>query len=221
MYELSFGTGRHLSISVHPDLRVTARAPVGAEHERVDQRVRARSVWIRRQQRRFLELHPLPQPKRYISGETHHYLGRGYRLRVRRGEAAVSRQGSFLLVTLKGPLSGRQVRDLLESWYRERAREVFADRLERVLKLAPRSLPRPRRLRLRRMASRWGSCTAAGTVTLSIDLVRAPASCIDYVIVHELCHLLETSHSRRFFALLEWLVPDWRRARRRLNLAVR
>jgi hypothetical protein len=220
-YELSFGSGRHLAISVHPDLRITARAPAGAEADRVDARIRARSGWIHRQRRRFLELHPLPHPKRFISGETHYYLGRGYRLRVRCGRPSVHRQGGLLMVVVEGAPSRRKVRKALEAWYRARAVEVLGDRLERALRLAPATLSRPKRFQVRRMTSRWGSCSPAGTVTLATDLVRSPLSCIDYVISHELCHVVEMRHSRRFYALLERLVPDWRRAQDRLNTAVR
>ncbi len=216
-YALHFADTRYLSVSVEPDLSVSVVAPVSAELEKVDQRVLARVGWIVRQQRQFEKYHPLPVPRRYVSGETHCYLGRQYRLRVRRGAELVKLSGGFLWVTTPRRMSRNRIEALLKAWYRHRAEQVVPRRLVAVLRQAP-WLGRPEPLvRLREMTRRWGSCGAKGTVSLNVELIKAPVSCLDYVLVHELCHRIEMNHSRRFYRLLRRAMPEWERARERLN----
>jgi len=217
-YQIRFADTSRLVIAVGPDLSVSVKAPAGADARLVDLRVQRRAVWIYRQLAEFERYHPLPVPRRYVSGETHWYLGRQYRLRVRKGPADVTFSGRFLLVRASGK---RTVRDAVEDWYRVRAREVFARRLGSLLKAAPWLNGAGTAVRVRAMSRRWGSCSQLGVITLNVELVKAPPSCIDYILAHELSHRLEMSHSRRFYGLLERAVPDWERARWRLNKVVR
>lgn len=217
-YSLRRAKTSQFTISVHPDLSVTVVAPLGADPAAVDARVHRRLPWLTRQLLRFERYHPLPLPRRYVSGETHLYLGKQYRLRVRKGPPGVQLQGGYLWVRCEFPSRRREVEILVRAWYRTRASEVFRRRFESL---------RPRAewlrdvssdtLRIRAMTRRWGSCTPAGTILLNPDLVKAPLACIDYVLAHELCHLRELNHSPRFVALLLSLVPDWLAARERLN----
>lgn len=213
-YRLHRAETERLTIAVEPDLTISVKVPRNADPEEVDRRVRKRGDWLLRQLRGFERHHPLPVPRRFVSGESHWYLGRQYRLRIRPGPDAVKLSGSFLLVTSG---SSRRVRRLVSEWYRERAREVLARRLRRMLKEAPWLNGVQHSIRLREMQRRWGSCGPSGVITLNVELVKAPPSCIDYILAHELSHRLEMSHSKRFYALLERAVPDWRRARERLN----
>lgn len=218
VYALRFAKTSRLSISVHPDLSVSAIAPEGADPEAVDARVRRRLPWITRQQLRFEQYHPLPVPRRYIGGETHLYLGRQYRLRVRRGPAGVRLLGKYFWVTAERPDARTRVKSLLDRWYRAHATEVFARRLAGLqVRAAWLRDVSPAILGLRTMTHRWGSCTPAGRILLNPELVKAPLGCVDYVLAHELCHLRAMDHSRRFVRLLRALVPDWERARQRLN----
>ena len=106
----------------------------------------------------------------------------------------------------------------MDAWYMRRARTVLAERLDACWTSFPGDgLPKPT-LRVKRMRSRWGSMSPAGAMSLRLDLVRAPVECIDYVIVHELCHLLHRGHGREFWAMVGTLVPDWKDRRKRLEL---
>lgn len=218
VYALRFARTSRLSISVHPDLSVSAIAPLGVKLEAVDERVHRRLPWITRQQLRFEQYHPLPVPRRYVSGETHVYLGRQYRLRVTRGTDGVRLIGRYLWVCCRQTGSAAKVKALLDGWYRARASEVFTRRLAGLQARAPwlRDVPLTV-LKLRTMTHRWGSCTPARNILLTPELVKAPLGCIDYVLAHELCHLRAMDHSPRFVRLLGSLVPDWERARQRLN----
>jgi predicted metal-dependent hydrolase len=150
---------------------------------------------------------------RYVAGECHLYLGREYRLDVVPGTRAVELAPDRLLVTLPGTPSPAAIETALRAWYVDRARELFAGRLDLLHHGATPFAHIPVRLRVRWMRQRWGSCHPAGRVTLNVELVKTPLSCIDYVIVHELCHLLVPNHSTQFYRLLATCVPDWKERR--------
>ena len=213
-YSLRFDDAPRLVISVYPDLTVSVRAPHGADFRQVDARVIRRAPWIHRQLLEFERYHPLPVPRRYVSGETHYYLGRQYRLRIRRGQEGVSLTRGFLLVTIKGK---KQAKRVVEEWYRARAEAVLRRRLAVVMKRSPWLDGKATAIRIRRMTRRWGGCGPCGVITLNTELVKAPPSSIDYILAHELCHRIELNHSKRFYDLLRRAVPDWERARQRLN----
>jgi len=112
-YSLRFDDALRLVISVYPDLTVSVRAPHGADLRRVDARVIRRAPWIHRQLLEFERYHPLPVPRRYVSGETHYYLGRQYRQGIGRGEEGWNLTRGFLRVTIKGE---KQAERVLEVW---------------------------------------------------------------------------------------------------------
>lgn len=216
-YQLSFSERETLQLTVKPDLEVYAIAPVGSSPAAVDEKVQARAPWILRQQREFALYHPLPQPRRFVSGESHWYLGRQYRLRVQPGPDSVDLRRPFLVIASTSPGSTSHTRELLEGWYRRQAERVLREQMQKCLRAARALRLEPPRLRIRRMRRRWGSCTPSGTITLNVDLVKASTACIDYVIVHELCHLREPSHGPEFYSLLSRYLPDWRKRREQLN----
>jgi predicted metal-dependent hydrolase len=220
-YSLQLEPRRDLVITVHPDLRVEVRAPDSKPLDHVLRRIHARRSWIAQQLLDFERLTPLPPP-RFVSGETILYLGREYRLRVERDGHGVSLHSGRLHVRVAPGAGQRAVRHAVDGWFRSRARDVFiarAVRLQREIGLLKEVKPA---FRVRRMTRRWGSCTAGGTVTLNPALIQAPASCVDYVLVHEMVHLLEPTHSPLFYRALTRAMPDWRDRRERLaNAAIR
>lgn len=110
-----------------------------------------------------------------------------------------------------------RVRALLETWYREHAEVIFRLRLSRCLKEAPSlHMPAPDIVILR-MAKRWGSCTDTGNVLINLELIKTPLDCIEYLIMHELCHLRVHNHSPAYYRLLTRCMPDWQRRKRRLD----
>jgi len=218
---VEFRNRKRLTISVHPDGLVTAFAPAECSLEQVAARLERRSSWIARQLRHFETYKPLPTPKRFVSGETHLYLGRQYRLRLyRASEESVKLHGRYLNVSVRTPREVDCVRGALDRWYRSHAEPIYRDRLVRCLGLAPAIWRKEPRLRIRKMNGRWGSCSKAGTITLSTELIKAPLHCIEYVIMHEVCHLIVHDHSPAFFRLLGSCMPDWERRKQRLDAIV-
>lgn len=215
-YRLVRSARRTLEITVAAGGVVEVRAPAGPAVERIEQRLRARSGWIRakvadRGSRPSSEL-----PRRYESGESHRYLGRQYRLRVVPGRGRPRIDGARIVVEVPMPGDRDAVRRRLERWLRERAREVLPARAAALVAHPALRGSKPSRVVLRTMRTRWGSCSTRGSVLLNTLLIRLPSSLIDYVIAHELCHLREPRHGARFERLLVRVMPDWRDRQARL-----
>lgn len=219
-YEVRFlPTRQTLGIEVHPDQRVVIRAPVGCAEEVIADRVRKRASWISRQIADFQRYSPRTPQRQYVSGETHLYLGRQYRLKVGVGEtASVRMTRGQLSVTMTGSPDSERVKAMLHRWYLDRARQVFSEVINQCL-MKFKGHQRPR-LIVRAMQSRWGSLSQAGSMTLNANLVRAPLACIEYVVTHELCHLQHRDHDASYFKLLGRVMPDWEQRKQRLEAAL-
>jgi len=217
-FRLRHSSRQTLAITVHPDLGVTVTAPQRTGLANVLARVRKRAVWIRRQQRYFSQFLPKLPPRRYVSGETHRYLGRQYRLKVVKAHTtSVKMGGRFIWVHTPRPNETTGTRELVERWYLDHAKERLARSFEeRAARMGTR-LPKSPRMQVRRMTKRWGSWTQRSGVWLNPELVKAPASCIDYVVTHELCHAVYGNHGKNFYDLLRRIMPDWEIRKARLE----
>lgn len=210
-----------MEIAVHPDGRVVVKAPESATGDEIRERVYRRARWIRKQIGYFEQFHPRTPRRRYVSGETHLYLGRQYRLKVSAGEeAGIKLIRGFIYLTCRGRPNPNKVQLLLDEWYLERARTKYAESLGRCFPDFQRMGYAQPTVHIRRMKTRWGSLSSKGTLTLNRELIRAPRDCIDYVVTHELCHLKYQDHSSAFYRLLEQVMPDWKRRKHRLELAL-
>ncbi|TVR19998.1 MAG: M48 family peptidase, partial [Anaerolineaceae bacterium] len=218
-YHLTYAVRKTLGISVHPDLRVTVVAPQDTPLEAIEAKVRQRADWILRQQREFELYLPHIPPRQYVSGETHRYLGKQYRLKVVEDTSAewVKLARGYIIVRTTDKADTGHIKTLLDGWYRQQARRIFHERLRDLLPRFGRYDLPDFELRIKALQARWGSCTASGIITLNLKLLQVAKPYIDYVIVHELCHLLEHNHSKRFYALLDRILPDWRERRQKLN----
>lgn len=218
IYEVQWAARKTVAIDVYPDQHIKVRAPLDAAIDLIATTVRKHARWIVRQQRHFAD-YPAEVPERaYVSGESYRYLGRQYRLKVMQGApAAVQLQRGLLQVTIPDGADANAVQRAVEVWYRERAQRVFRERLDAChVRTAALGISHPP-LEMRRMKTRWGSCSQAGVIRLNLRLIQAPRVCIDYVIIHELCHLKEHNHSKRYYALLDRALPEWRELRQKLN----
>ncbi len=218
VYALRRSRRRTVGITVHPGRSVVVRAPLRASLARIREFVASRAAWIEKAHLHFEQRPPKAAPAGFASGEMHRFLGQDYRLVVSRGRAdSVEILLGCLCVTTKADPSADRVKGLLENWYRAQAGIVFLDRLVLCHRLlAGEGIPFPE-LRIRKMTSRWGSCSSAGRINLNLWLVKAPMACIDYVVVHELCHFKVRSHGPKFWRLVGRFIPDHAERRKRLN----
>jgi predicted metal-dependent hydrolase len=217
-YNLTYAQRKTLAITVHPDLSVTVKAPQGTDLADIEAKVRKRAAWILQQQRDLERYLPHLPPRQYVSGETHRYLGRQYRLKVLEdGAESVKHGRSYIYISVQDKSDAERIKSLLDDWYRAHAKQVFAERLAACYpKVEHLGIAYPD-LIIRVMKSRWGSSSPSGKIALNIKLIQVPKAYIDYVIFHELCHLKEPNHSQRYYELLDRVLPDWRDRREKLN----
>lgn len=207
-----------VEINVLPDGTVDVEAPEEATPEAITKAVQKRARWIVAHvsdaRKRFEHV----LPREYVSGEQALYLGRRYSLKVTpvpKAERLVKLKGALLIVA-HDDVTPDSVRAILKGWYRVKARDYFAQRINAVCAALPWPQDPPA-FRLLEMATQWGSCAVGGDILLNPALVRAPRECIDYVITHEVCHLREHNHGPEFFRLLTLAVPRWEGIKQRLD----
>ncbi len=217
-YRLHRSDRKHLRIVIAPELTVDIFAPNSASDEQVQTAIKKKAPWIVRTLDKLEGYHPLPMPKRYLSGETFVYLGRQYRLKLEKGSKQPAKLlGRFLWVWVENKTDAQSVRKSVEAWYRKRAHEILGRYMEKCYRITSRhGVPEPNVV-IRRMRRRWGSCSPSSRVTLNLSLVKVPVHCIEYVIVHELCHLKHHNHSKAFYSLLTRCLPDWRQRKDALD----
>lgn len=216
------GKRRTLEISVGPNGGILVIAPISAANDRVWAAVRRRAPWIRRQLRAYEALPSPPPPRQWVAGETHLYLGRQYRLKLRKGsKSEVRLAGPFFEVSTPRPSDRFAVQRAMDRWYRKHAVAVLTDRVARIRASTSwlRAVPPPK-VTVRKMHLRWGSATVRGGVYFSAELIKLPLGCIDYVVTHELAHLLIPNHGPQFWRLVSRCMPDWERWKSRLEMRV-
>ncbi|MEO8723587.1 MAG: SprT family zinc-dependent metalloprotease [Sphingobium sp.] len=197
-------------IHVHPNGIVEVEAPPNRAAAVVQAAVQKRARWIFDNLDSAKDARAYALPREYIGGETHFYLGRRYRLLVREERTAPS---SVKLVRgcieIVAPVVDQAaIKRRLRHWYRVRAQDYFRRRLDHIAaSIDWLSVSPP--MKLVPMEHQWGSCSPTGSIHLNPALIRAPRHCIDYVLLHELCHLREHNHSKKFYALLSKHDSHW------------
>lgn len=207
-----------LRIHVEPGGVLVVEAPVGTPENNIRAGVQKRARWIMDHISRFVDYRQHALPREYCSGEAHFYLGRRHKLKVVVEPNAVCSvrliAGRLEVITPSGDAD--DVRLALERWYRKRALSYFNLRTGRLAAELPwvEIVPQVKLLKMKRY---WGSCSPHRVITLNPALIKAPAYCVEYVLLHELCHLSEHNHSQRFYALLDRYMPEWREAKEELD----
>jgi predicted metal-dependent hydrolase len=220
-FNLLFCERKTMEIAVHPDSSVIVKAPVHSDIELIENKIIKRARWILRQQKYFRQFNSKTPARSYVNGETHLYLGKQYRLKVAEGpENSVKLSRGFFYITCRNAPTPDVARRLLNQWYMEKAKLQFAESLDRCWqKFDHLEFEKPN-LSVKRMQKRWGSLSNKGMLTLNTSLIKAPKECIDYVVMHELCHLKHHNHSPEFYKLLDAVVPGWEKIKHKLELSI-
>lgn len=214
-YSIKFTKRKTLGITVTPEGKVLLSAPLGSSQELIESKLLKRARWIVKQQSYFLSFGTHTPPKKYVSGESHYYLGKQYMLKVINGKPNSAKyKGRYFEVVCS---QKHKAEELMKSWYREHAKIKFAEIAEPIINRFAKYGISPSSIHIQEMENRWGSCTPKGKIILNTELIKAPKPCIEYVITHELCHLLHHDHTKAFFELLEAEMPDWKRWKNRLE----
>ncbi len=207
-----------ISLTIFPDLKMVIKAPNGLSDEKIEDFFKRKWQWIEKQRDFFKQFQIKSRGKEYVSGESFLYLGRQYKLIVKSSNKnRVSLEQSKLYLYTTGKVrDGKNNQRILLKWYQRRAENILKERYwEMRKKFSYQDFPI---MAIRKMKKRWGSYTKSNRIMLNPFLIYAPKKCIDYVIVHELCHVKYPNHSRDFFLLLDRKFPDWERAKKRLEL---
>ena len=217
-FDILYTSRKTMEIAVYPDCRIVIKAPIGIEPREIESRLLKHARWIRKQLDYFYQFDTCT-PRYYVGGESHPYLGRHYKLKIQLGDRnEVKLKNGQILVTCKNHNSPRLVKRLMDSWYLNQARNRFAESFNRCIQQFDGVKAEILKLKIREMKTRWGSLSQGKTLTLNVNLVKAPKECVDYVITHELCHLFYRKHGQEFYCLLERVMPDWKMRKFRLEL---
>lgn len=223
LFSVEYRKRKSLAITVYPDGLVKVVSPLDTDIEQINERVHKKAAWIIKQLDRFQQFQPKTPPRKYISGETHYYLGRQYRLKIiEASKKNIIFKGGYIEIhtTEKGNRDNHK--RSLDEWYRSKAKIKFESIFQKCLKKLPLEDARKEQLtyKIIEMPKRWGSCTPTGNILLNPNLVKTSKACIEYVILHELCHLVVPYHNKEFYDLQTRLIPDWKVLKQKLDLFI-
>ena len=203
-------TDRKRSASIFLDGEVIkVRVPKSLSVERIRELITKRTPWITTKLKEAAG-RQIIKPKEFVSGETFPCLGRNYRLKVIKGDApSIKLKGGYLVATVSETDTTPQatIKSMLVSWYQEHAETRLGEKTERLARIVG---VEPNSITVTDYKSRWGSCSVKGDISYNWRIILAPHRMVDYVVVHELCHILEHNHSARYWNHVEQYVPNWR-----------
>lgn len=202
-YSIIRSKRKTIAITITPDAKLVVRAPLRTSVEYIDKLVTEKNDWIRRKITEILE-RPASEKKQFVDGEEFLFLGKKYTLKITGDPLPGVELRDNLCVSGK---IGPEIPTLLTGWYKMQAGKIIGDRCQSWAKIVGRT---PVSIRISHATRRWGSCSTRGTLCFSWRLVLAPPEIIDYVIVHELVHLIHHNHSKRFWGNVGTVMPDYR-----------
>jgi len=206
-YRLIYSKRKTITITVERDRAVVVRAPEGVDENKVRAVVESKKLWIHEKLKHPQKYNGLSRKKEFVSGETVPYLGRNYRLEIRIGSnEGIHLVGKFVVTSA----SRERASILFKSWYIDKARQNIIPRVNRH---ANNLGVQFNKVLISDLKYSWGSCTPKDNLNFNWKLVKAPMFVIDYVIVHELAHLLEHNHTHRFWGVVRAQVPNYAKAK--------
>lgn len=211
---------KNLHLGVYPPHgRVRVAVPLELTDDSVRLAVVGKLGWIKRQRAKF-EAQPRQSRREMVSGESHYFLGIRYRLNVVKLDSRakiILRGNSFMDLYVRPRTSSEKRERILQRWYREQLRVLIPSLLE---KWQSEIGVQVTHWGIKRMKTKWGSCNMdTRRIWLNLELAKKPPSCLEYILVHELVHLLERHHGDRFRKHMDWVMPQWRLHREELNRA--
>lgn len=200
-----------------PDGRVRVSAPLHISDERVRAAIVSRLAWIKKQQQKFAD-QPRQSEREMVTGEAHYFMGKCYRLEVieRLGRHEVALKNSSKLQLFIRPnttLVNRQ--KVLNEWYRQQLKTSLPSIIKKYESLMEVEV---REFGIKKMKTRWGTCNSkAKRIWLNLELAKKSPACLEFIVIHEMAHLIERKHNERFKKLMDKYMPNWRLVREELN----
>lgn len=213
--EVIYSDRKTMDLRIFPEGNIQITVPKNTSIEKIVEKVKPKSKWILQQQRTFELFRPFAKERLYIPGETHLYLGRQYKLVINKTEQDKTNtnlgKGLFTITT-----KNDNIELIIQKFYKSKADIIFKELLGQLLSQFPQFNRFDITLTHRFMKKRWGSCSMNGNILLNTELIKANKACIEYVILHELCHLIHPNHSKDFYKTLTEVLPSWEKIK--LNL---
>lgn len=200
---------KSIKYKVYPDLKIKIIVPFKVSGEEINERIKKRKWWIKKSLDYYLA-NKAPKTSSYHSGSSIYYLGRQYRLKIVESNVKSCKLvGKFLVINTKSN-DEKQIEAIINKWYKDHALVVYGRIMNSCLKKMMKYEILPPIIKVRKMAKRWGSCSyQRNKITLNLKLIKHSSYCIEYVIMHELCHLKYPHHNKQFYNFLTMLMPDW------------
>lgn len=215
-YTLVRSSRRTLALQIKSGGQLVVRAPHRTPLREIEDWIYKKRTWILRHQHKSLK--KAENEPEFREGARHPYLGQNYPLRLKRGmQMGGTLENGEIILTLRGTPTEAKIERALRAWYRAEAVLIFEDRLDKHF--APFELRGHKRptISLRWMKGRWGSMSTSGKMSLNTQLVKKDIEHIDYVIVHELCHMEHMNHGKGFYKLMNEMMPGWKQLRKGLK----
>lgn len=218
-FEIKRGNRRKtVAIHVNPTGSVTVLSPRSIDEEKIRTVLLKKTRWIIEKQEQIKKNRNINPVKQFVSGESFPYLGKYYRLKVMRSipvtEGKCRLVNGRLVVEVNGKSdneNGRTaIKKVLMGWYHKHAEEKIGERASRFARLIGKW---PTSVKIKNQERRWGSCSRNGEIRFNWKIIMAPHSVIDYVVTHELCHLVYTHHSTHFWQKVQSIIPDYKKRR--------
>jgi len=205
---------KNIYLKVTPNLEVILTVPYEIKEEFLNKFIEKKRDWIEKKLAFFAS--NLNIKKEYVSGENFEYLGKNFILKVIESkEELVKIDGNYCFLYVKEKNNFKKKQKIIENWYRKEAKKLFQEIVNKYVKIVDK---KPSKITIRKMKTRWGSCNfSTSHITLNLELIKKSTECIEYVIFHELAHLIYPNHSKQFYNYLAIYMPDWKKRREKLN----
>ncbi len=216
-YQLIKQDRKTLSLTVTPDLHIILKCPEDVDSERIESFLKKKWFWLEKQLSFFKKYQRKIYEKEYLSGEGYLYLGRQYKLIVRKGkdDIVLLTRGQLTAYTTKSVADGRHNKKLIDAWFVAKTDNIFQERFTEILsRFDYKNTPK---LSIREMKKRWGSFLNQDKIFLNPKLIHTSKDCIDYVITHELCHMKYKNHDKKFYEFLNQKFPKWEKVKEKLE----
>lgn len=208
-FNVEYKNRKTMGIAVEPPDIITVTAPIGTSEERIVETVKGKASWIIQKIYSYKHMHYVPINREFVNGESFMYLGRNYSLQIEldlsiKNIKVKLFRGKFIVTALNK--NEEDIRKAMEVWYRDRAKEVIGLKIkyyQRFFSIVPTDI------KVKEQKKRWGSCTSKNELLFNWRCIMAKANALDYIIVHEMCHMYHKDHSKEFWGLVASILPDY------------
>ena len=214
-FELHYSKRKTIGIKILPDTSVCVVAPLETPLDKIKENLLKKASWICKQKSYFLNFDATEISYEIKSGYSVLYLGRQYKLMIEKSNKdEVIYKGNLFLITVKNKEKAQLI---FEQWLKHRAISKITEIAKPIIKKFAERFETPNDIYFQDMPTRWGSCTIKNKLIFNPKLIHTPKRCIEYVVMHELCHIVHKHHNQYFFNLLTLMMPDWEKRKEKLD----